>query len=72
LKTQRVEPATKKVLPPRSASLAVSSSIGLAPASFAASAAQIAALPAPTTTTSVSPVSLGFKSILPAAAPHGS
>src|SRR5882672_9704349 len=52
LKTQRVEPATKNVLPPRSACGAVSSTSGFTPASLAANAAHSAALPAPTITTS--------------------
>src|ERR1700756_2257757 len=61
LKIQRVDPATKNVLPPRSANGAVSSTIGFAPASLAASAAHNAALPAPTTMTSASLMSCNFK-----------
>ena len=60
LKIQRVEPATKKVLPPRSSNGAVSSTSGVAPASFAPRAAHKAALPAPTTTTSALLMSFNF------------
>src|SRR5215470_12821024 len=51
--TVRMAPAVNAVLPPRSASGARSSTSTSAPASRAASAAHIAALPAPITRTSV-------------------
>src|SRR5439155_9777965 len=52
LRTTRIEPAVKRLLPPDSSSGAASSITTLAPCSCAASAAQKAALPAPTTITS--------------------
>jgi hypothetical protein len=52
LKAKRKPPAVKKPLPPRHASGAFSSTSTFAPASRAESAAHIAALPPPTTTTS--------------------
>src|SRR3546814_6840115 len=50
--TQRIPPAVKRVLPPRSASGARSRTSTCAPFCAAAIAAHIAALPAPTTITS--------------------
>ena len=58
LNAKRKPPAVKKPLPPRHASGAFSSTITRAPASRADSAAHIAALPPPTTTTSVPGVAI--------------
>src|SRR4051812_39702701 len=55
--TKRKPPAVKVELPPRSSSLAFSSTSTLAPCSFAERAAHSAALPAPTTITSYGPAS---------------
>ena len=51
---ERIAPAVKRLLPPDSSSGAASSMSTEAPSSRAASAAQYAALPAPTTMTSQS------------------
>src|SRR3972149_10512384 len=53
-------PAVKRLLPPASLSGARSSTSTETPCSAAASAAQNAALPAPTTTTSLDSGSIGF------------
>src|SRR5579863_1386387 len=55
--TKRNPPAVNVELPPRSSSLAFSSTSTLAPFSWAARAAHSAALPAPTTITSYGPAS---------------
>src|SRR5262245_61571278 len=56
LYTTRIKPAVKRLLPPASPSGAASSITTLAPCSCAASAAQNAALPPPTTITSYSDI----------------